>query len=550
MSKQTAINADEITNALDVYNITPDPTDNTQLKQLLTQMDNKIDQAVSGGEIIGSFWYGQTTPGFTVPAPTMIGQTYIDFTTLNHYISNDGSTWTLNGTLTLPSTQDAIVLITAKFWDIIEQQNQYGGRAIYSQDLTQWIYYPTIIDLSGYAHTNMDNLDSTGKNISNWSSNVSNCITEIPQDIKLELNNGTLTLKAGSKVYVPNGTGVFDEVLIANDVSVTVGYSDKRLMFYNPTTNQIFGQTSGECSSGNNAPSGSAYMVWYDTTNNVIKFTNNGGSTWTQGISLPFAIVQTGSGVVTSIDQVFNGFGDIGSTVFALPGVKGLIPNGRNADGSLKNTEVTVTAVNTMNMASWMPGRTHCVLNLFTNASIGGMDISNNDWGSVAYLKDIPRVANSCWYCEEDNLVHYFNGNAEESINPRAFVGSFDVVSNNKISSLGIKQPFHAVDYSDLQQIYKNLQPVLENDFYSAPNWTAQTTIASGATITKIGYVYAYTAGSDHSLLLSINGNQVGGSSSSHAGKSRSGLCAVGVGDVVTATGSSPTIYFVPCLLS
>lgn len=27
----------------------------------------------------------------------------------------------------------------------------------------------------------------------------------IPQDIKLELNNGTLTLKAGSRVYVPNG---------------------------------------------------------------------------------------------------------------------------------------------------------------------------------------------------------------------------------------------------------------------------------------------------------------------------------------------------------
>ena len=32
-----------------------------------------------------------------------------------------------------------------------------------------------------------------------------NCITEIPNDIKLELSNGTLTLKAGSKVYVPNG---------------------------------------------------------------------------------------------------------------------------------------------------------------------------------------------------------------------------------------------------------------------------------------------------------------------------------------------------------
>ena len=51
---------------------------------------------------------------------------------------------------------------------------------------------------------------TTDGNTTSWNnavdySNVTNCITKIPQDIKLELNNGTLTLKAGSKVYVPNG---------------------------------------------------------------------------------------------------------------------------------------------------------------------------------------------------------------------------------------------------------------------------------------------------------------------------------------------------------
>lgn len=163
MSAQTAINADEITNALDVYNITPDPDDNTQLKQLLTQMDDKINQVTTGGEIIGSFWFGKTTAGFTVPAPTDIDQTYLDFTTLEYYRSLDGSTWTLEGTLTLPALQDAIVLITSKFWDIIEQTNQYGGRAIYAQDLSSWVYYPTIIsvDLSGYM-TLGTNQTSTG----------------------------------------------------------------------------------------------------------------------------------------------------------------------------------------------------------------------------------------------------------------------------------------------------------------------------------------------------------------------------------------------------
>jgi hypothetical protein len=75
-----------------------------------------------------------------------------------------------------------------------------------------------LVDGEGGANQDLSNLTSQGQNIANWSTNVTNCITEIPQDIKLELNNGTLTLKAGSKVYVPNGAGVFDVVTVPSDV--------------------------------------------------------------------------------------------------------------------------------------------------------------------------------------------------------------------------------------------------------------------------------------------------------------------------------------------
>ena len=155
VSAQSQINSEEITNALDVYNVTPDPADNTQLKQVLTTMDNKINQVSSGDTIIGSFWFGKTTAGFTVPAPTEIGQNYIDFTTLDYYVSNDGSTWTLDGTLTLLTLQNSVVLITSKFWDIVEQQDQYGGRAIWSPQMNSWTYFPNIIsiDLSNYVTT-------------------------------------------------------------------------------------------------------------------------------------------------------------------------------------------------------------------------------------------------------------------------------------------------------------------------------------------------------------------------------------------------------------
>lgn len=155
VSAQSQINSEEITNALDVYNMTPDPTDNTQLKQILTTMDNKIDQVSSGDTIIASFWFGKTTANFSVPAPTEIGQNYIDFTTLEYYVSNDGSTWTLDGTLTLLTLQNSVVLITSKFWDIVEQQDQYGGRAIWSPQMNSWTYFPNIvsIDLSNYVTT-------------------------------------------------------------------------------------------------------------------------------------------------------------------------------------------------------------------------------------------------------------------------------------------------------------------------------------------------------------------------------------------------------------
>lgn len=476
MSEQTAINADEITNALDVYNITPDPTDNTQLKQLLTQMDNKIDQAISGGEIIGSFWYGQTTPGFTVPAPTMIGQTYIDFTTLNHYISNDGSTWTLNGTLTLPSTQDAIVLITAKFWDIIEQQNQYGGRAIYSQDLTQWIYYPTIIDLSGYAHTNMDNLDSTGSNIANWSSNVTNCITAIPQDINLELNNGTLTLKAGSKVYIPNGAGTFDEVTIASDINKTQITNESDMFFVMADGTLVTWGTQSNIVSGPTY-NGGGIGVWYDTTNNRIRYTTDSGSTWSNNLSLPVCVYTVSGGAITSIDQVFNGLGYIGSTIFALPGIKGLIPNGRNADGTLKNISFITTTVQTVNT----------VYNTdYANIGLGSSFVNYVSDANVRY--DASRNIN---YLVSDG--NQWNG---------CFAGLVSV-SSLKVSSFNPKQVFQSADYLDLIQLIYPVGSIYLGTQSTCPmaalipgsTWTqiqGRYLLASG---TLAGTTETYTAG-------------------------------------------------------
>lgn len=296
---------------------------------------------------------------------------------------------------------------------------------------------------------------------------ATNYITEIPQDIKLELNNDTQTLKAGSKVYVPNGKNAdgslrFDVIVIGSDIvhnyqSTTTGQT---MLFLYPS--RVIGAyfydgdgISQGYYSGSTAPSGYTYMTWYDTTNNFVKYTDNGGSTWTSGCSLPIAIGSY-SNTWTSIDQVFNGFGYIGSTVFALPGVKGLIPNGRNEDGSLKNIEFETSKVLT-----------------FTDNLVNRpakLFINNNEffiWGSdnnnVVYLDTRPSVAPNIWcraYIKDENKWLYAAETTEwKSEYLCVDAGDLFMDSNSKITSFQPKLPFRAVDYSDSSWIAAQVLP-------------------------------------------------------------------------------------------
>lgn len=251
---------------------------------------------------------------------------------------------------------------------------------------------------------------------------ITNCITKIPQDISLELSDGTLTLKSGSKVYVPNGIGVFNEVVLENDVvlqaNLTSTYNTEQYTWcYNPTLNKIQGgMTNIQTASG--TYNNDQYCMFYDTANNIIKYTANTGSTWEEGYSLPFCLTSLQNGVgLTSINQVFNGFGFIGNTIFATPGVEVLIPNGRNEDGSLKNILWKNTLVRQ---------RTY-------TARTTALDIRSDGWfGDIAPT-----------YNEVDNVLTI------EGTDRWMNAGIVDSDSTGRINSLIVKNTFHAVDYSE-----------------------------------------------------------------------------------------------------
>lgn len=106
-------------------------------------------------------------------------------------------------------------------------------------------------------------------------SQITNCITEIPQDIKLELKDGVLTLKAGSKVYVPNGF----EANNTPAVKLYAWTSSDGDTYYTDTPTPTSGQNL-YTADGYIVPAASAYTVSQIDSNNI-------SITWTNPVSVP-----------------------------------------------------------------------------------------------------------------------------------------------------------------------------------------------------------------------------------------------------------------------
>lgn len=278
---------------------------------------------------------------------------------------------------------------------------------------------------------------------------ITNCITKIPQDIKLELSNGTMTLKAGSKVYVPNGAGVFDEVVINTDKinSNTTYSSGSYALFYNATDKGLTFVLTSNCSSETTPPS-TGFSAWYDKTNNIIKFYNN-GTFINKTASFPLAILEYANGVGTVlIKHVFNGLGYIGSTIFVLPGVEGLSPNGRNTDGSLNSRKFTSNTVQTINSGEGT-GSTYYILSNLSNST-------RNAYAGDTYIQDEkPDISAlyGVWYSPKENYIRFTNDRGNTwTIANWICLGNYTNDSNGKPSILQNKSVFRAVDYWEYDQ--------------------------------------------------------------------------------------------------
>ncbi len=310
---------------------------------------------------------------------------------------------------------------------------------------------------------------------------ISNCLTKIPQDINLQLSaSGTLTLKGGSKVYLGNGS----TLAIEQDISGTRTSSQTCLVFIN---NASFLFCPIElCFSGITAPTlTQSFGVWYDTANNIVKYTQDTGSNWTGNMSMPVCITTSAGGKITSIDQVFNGMGYIGSVVFGLPGIEGLAPNGRNSDGSLNNISVKLNNFFAYENNGPVQDAVMAVTttNTLTRYTMGIEQVDVLPANPVSLRR---------YYVIPENKMYSWNGTSfvQELSVPCAFINS---AANSQITSLEAKNPFKAVDYNDFTQLADKVYK--RNTVYSSEGSNATITFETPIAVQEGRYLeVVYTA--------------------------------------------------------
>lgn len=404
------------------------------------------------------------------------------------------------------------------------------------------------------ANVDLSNLTQEGEKHFLNKSQITNCITEIPQRIKYTLEDGVLTLLAGSVVIVPYGvedlTSQYPKgatFLHENFKVYDTQFADGKFFVWAELQSDVTQRDRGLSSAERFAfitlynpeyPERNGY-VDFGTTPDMLSGTTSDISKYTSGyfydidqnkmvspktkniVVLSFGLV-IGDFVqnegLKNIKQCFNGMGYFGSTVWVDKGVKGLIPNGRNEDGTLNNIEYTTDKI-------YMRTFTDTV-NLTQETLV--FTPFNPEF---SYFRGTPRG----FEITQDGFI--YSPYRDEIL--KGFVALSASSTNGKITNFTPKLPFRAIDYSDKQDIIAWNLP----DYSSGIQFTYTTASTEQSyTIPNDGVIsYALTSavGNGKEAYIKVNGSfvvRVCSPGANYLGQT-SGTIAVAKGDVIKLYG-------------
>lgn len=336
---------------------------------------------------------------------------------------------------------------------------------------------------------------------------ITNCLKEVPQRIKYTLVDGVLTILKGSVCIVPYGTedktADFPKgaTFINENFKVyDTQFSDGKFFVWAELVNdRNFADTNwsagtfiasmclnnsnklgsrlypSQYASGDGSNIGQHDLYYNITQNDVKMYFNN--AVEESVCSLPMFICTCSTTGITLIDQVLNGMGAIGSTIWVDKGTKGFVSIDRNkADGTLVNEEVVTDKLYIRDFSAFVQSQNKTTT--FTYELADGDVIPSNtltieDTSWVYEQNTMPTVSEFKWINTLENKVYYRN---LASTNPKlqklyfvkdVFMGLV-TWTNGKITSFTPKLPFRVVDENDIDGMLKMVNNQLLNN-YSLP---------------------------------------------------------------------------------
>ena len=303
----------------------------------------------TGEEVLYAYGNRNDAAEFITPTGSSIVTKQLIFVTT----VGDSANVTFNINADVYALQDDMLNVQADIEQIQSNLNQAQSNIQKGQTDIQEVQS----DLTN-VQTNLINLQTgkANKNLSNTGM-ITNCLLEVPQTVKYELSNGVLIIKAGTVVVVPYGVAdltttypIGSTFIHANFKVVETQYADGKFFVWVELLNDIsFSQPDTRSALGTIPIQINNNIIWpyalednpyfyYDINTNMV--INSQMSDIVH--SLPILHSTRDTTGISSVNQVFNGIGYMGSTVWVDKGVKGLIPDGINHDGTLKNIEYTV----------------------------------------------------------------------------------------------------------------------------------------------------------------------------------------------------------------
>lgn len=315
------------------------------------------------------------------------------------------------------------------------------------------------------ANRDLSNLSADGNMIiDSANGTISNCILEIPQNIKLKLENNVLTLKAGSILTHPGDTYKTYTTKENKTYTISSTLSDGMYsVFVARSSGTIQGLSNiTKISSGNTAsrPEWSTSivgLVYYNTDTKLFNFVSASGWYEDWGVAYPVCVIEMKSGVASFAkdsngnDMIFNGACFVGHYAIVYPGIKALAANGLNDDGGMNSIRITTNSLNIVDIHSG-----HYII---LQGNQPGVPATTNNISEVNNFDDIPQPM-QVWhryYVKSENRWYIYINSIQSFYNLKLVKYTYD---GTTVTDFTICQPVRTATVEMLDKVESQIDTV------------------------------------------------------------------------------------------